>query len=67
MPEYTPQELHERIEALEKRDIRLKDLPVQTLRQAILLDHPSDPTQILLPSSVTEDVLAEDIVARLNP
>lgn len=67
MREPSNQELHERIEALEKRDIRLKDLPVQTLRQAILLDQPSDPTQILLPSSVTEDVLAEDIVARLNP
>lgn len=59
-------ELHERLVALEKRDIKLKDLPVQMIRQAVLLDQPSDPTQILLPSSVTTDVLSEDVVARLN-
>jgi hypothetical protein len=60
--------LLERIERLEKgTDVRLKHLPVQQLRQAILLDQPSDPTQILLPSSVTADVLSEDVVARLNP
>lgn len=58
--------LIERVEALEKKDIRLKDLPVETIRKAVLLDQPSDPTQILLPSSVTTDVLSEDVVARLN-
>jgi hypothetical protein len=51
-----------RISALERREIGLKDLPLSALRESILTDQPHDPLEMLLPKSVSNDLLGADSV-----
>lgn len=56
------EELIARVDELENSKVKLKDLPIEALRNALLKMQPSDPGEILLNNSITTDLLASDAV-----
>jgi hypothetical protein len=56
----TNRELTERLAALEARELKVKDLPIEALRRE-LAKEPQNPAEILLPHSIsTEQIKQED-------
>lgn len=58
--EPTVAELLDRVERLEKKKLTVKDLPIKSIRDAIGRE-PQDPVDLLLPNSITNDLLATPI------
>lgn len=54
-------DIDKRLRILERKKLTLKDLPIKTLREAVLLNEPQDPVQMMLPKSVTEDLISDDV------
>ena len=61
------EKLRAEVEALKARKIDVDDLPVRALRQKIMFtQEPLDSPEVLMPRSVTRDLLRRDIVAQLD-
>jgi hypothetical protein len=48
------------VEARQRADVDIDRLPLSAIRQAVLLDQPMDPTELILPHSITDDHLADE-------
>jgi len=61
------EKLRAEVEALKARKIDVDDLPVRALRQKIMFtQEPLDSPEVLMPRSVTRDLLRADLVAQID-